>query len=360
MRIAITVPSLEKEFGGPSSKALRLGWALTELGHEVRVVGCGSAPGGVGLPALGKFHGTPIPRTTRPLTKAVRGADVLHIIGLRDPVGLAAAFTARRKRIPFVVEPVGMHRRHLRSVRLKTAYDRLLGDRVLGWGGRIIATSEAERATLVAHGIDPAGLSLRANGIDAGDLLPLPARGAFRSRLGIAPNAPVALVLARICALKGLEHFANAVGRIPGAVGVVAGPDERDGTLERLLSKPHLKVIPGGIWGQEKAQGLADADCLALPSESESFGSAAAEAACVGIPVVVTTTAGIAEWLDRESAAVVKYGDVDALAFALDEGMTSQARHSAARAAAPRLRETLDWSNLARQQIGIYREAGVR
>ena len=360
MRIVISVPSLEKEFGGPSSKALRLGRALAELGHEVRVAGCGTAPDGLGLPALGRFHGTPIPRTTRPLTRAVRGADVVHIIGLRDPVGLAAAFTARRMGIPLVVEPVGMHRRHLRSLHLKTAYDSLLGDRVMGWGGQIIATSEAERATLVAEGIAPMRLSLRANGIDVDDLLPLPARGAFRSRLGIAPDAPLALVLARIYALKGLEYFADAIGRIPGAFGVVAGPDEGDGTLERLLGMPHLKVIPGGIWGKEKAQALADADCVALPSESESFGSAAAEAACVGIPVVVTRTAGISEWLERDSAGVIEYGDVEALAFALADGMRSQARHIAAQAAAPRLRGTLDWSNLARQQVEIYRGAGAR
>jgi hypothetical protein len=79
------------------------------------VVGCGSARGGLGLPVLGRFHGTPIPRNTRPLTSSVKGADVVHVIGLRDPVGLVAALSSRRRSIPFVVEPVGMHRRHLRS-----------------------------------------------------------------------------------------------------------------------------------------------------------------------------------------------------------------------------------------------------
>jgi glycosyltransferase involved in cell wall biosynthesis len=253
-----------------------------------------------------------------------------------------------------------MHRRHVRSLHLKSAYDHLLGDRMVGWAGKIIATSEAERATLVAEGIDPSKLSLRANGIDVGDVLPLPARGAFRSRVGIGRDAPVALVLARICALKGLEHFAAAIRLIPDAIGVVAGPDEGDGTLDRLLGKPQLKVIPGGVWGKEKAQALADADCVGLPSESESFGSAAAEAACVGIPVVVTRTVGITEWLDRDSAAVVEYGDVDSLALALGEAMKSQARHTAAQAAAPRLRKRLDWSILARQQVEIYREASNR
>jgi glycosyltransferase involved in cell wall biosynthesis len=359
MRIVITVPSLEREFGGPSSKAIRLGRALTERGDVIRVVGCGSAPGGLGLPTLGRFHGTPIPRSTRPLTSTVKGADVVHIIGLRDPVGLVAALTARRRRIPFVVEPVGMHRRHLRSLRLKTLYDRLLGDLLLRRAASIIATSEREHAALIAEGISPDRVRLRVNGVDVGDLLPLPARGPFRSRLGIGPEVPVALVLARIYALKGLNHFADAIARIPGAVGVVAGPDERDGTLQGLLEQPHLRVIPGGIWGEEKAQALADADCVALPSESESFGSAAAEAACVGIPVVVTRSTGIAEWLNPQSARVVDYGDIGALASAMEEAMTDRSRRAAAEAAAPRLREALDWSNLAEQQAEIYRAAGA-
>jgi len=109
------------------------------------------------------------------------------------------------------------------ALHLKIAYDRLLGGRLLQWAGSIIATSDGERAALVAEGISPGRVSLRANGVDVGDLLPLPARGAFRSRLGIGPEAPVALVLARIYALKGLNHFADAIALIPGAVGVVAG-----------------------------------------------------------------------------------------------------------------------------------------
>ena len=56
---------------------------------------------------------------------------------------------------------------------------------------------------------------------------------------------------------------------------------------------------------------------------------------------------------------MVDYGDVDALASALEEAMTDRDRHVAAEAAAPRLREALDWSNLAEQQAEIYRAAGA-
>ena len=41
------------------------------------------------------FHGTPIPRSVGRLRSLVRGTDVVHVIGYRDPVGAIAARVAR-------------------------------------------------------------------------------------------------------------------------------------------------------------------------------------------------------------------------------------------------------------------------
>src|SRR4051812_21027205 len=97
MRIVLTVPSLGREFGGPIGKARGLGEALRTLGHDVRVVGVGrgDAQGWVGLPMAASFHGTPIPRSVGRLRSLVRGADVVHVIGYRDPVGAITARVAR-------------------------------------------------------------------------------------------------------------------------------------------------------------------------------------------------------------------------------------------------------------------------
>src|ERR1044072_8462726 len=102
-----------------------MGDALRRRGHEVAVVGTGNVvrPGVVSLPTAIRFHATPIPRRIAPLRDVVASADIVHVTALRDPVGLVAATTARRRHIPYVIEPAGMHRRRVRSGRIKAAYD---------------------------------------------------------------------------------------------------------------------------------------------------------------------------------------------------------------------------------------------
>src|SRR5207342_3557339 len=78
-----------------------------------------------------------------------------------------------------------------------------------------------------------------------------------------------------------------------------------------------IHVHTMGLWGREKLAGLADADCFAMPSLTENFGNAAAEAAAVGLPVVVSDACGVAEALDRHAHQVVAPGHVQDLAAAI-------------------------------------------
>jgi glycosyltransferase involved in cell wall biosynthesis len=283
-------------------------------------------------------------------------------MGLRDPVGTAAAIASRRNRIPYILEPVGMHRRRLRSERLKWVFDRMLGERVVGGASSVIATSHIERRELEADGVDGRAIVLRPNGIYVEDLLPLPRRGNFRSWRGIPADAPLVVSLGRIAAKKGLPDLVRAVGELPGVWFAVAGPDDGDGTVRKLRRACDIAgladrgvVHARGLWGRQKAELLADADVFALPSATENFGNAAAEAAAVGVPVLVSTECGVAEWLTGPGVRVVPHGEVaairDALVALLDERATS-----AAREAAPRVRADLSWKALAWSQADIYRD----
>lgn len=360
MRVLVTVPSLAPEYGGPAAKALQLRAALRSLGTEVELVGCGEE----GLPVLMRFHGTPVPRKLGPLLRAVRRSDVVHVLGYRDPVGSAAALGARRARVPYVLEPVGMHRRRLRSLGLKGAFDATIGRAVVRGAAAVVATSDLEARELLADGVDPRRVHVRPNGVDVDGLLPLSPRGSLRRRLGIPPDAPLVLALGRITAKKGLLGLAQALERLPSVWALVAGPDDGDGTLQALLEARRRRslderlVLHGGLWGSDKAQALADADAFCLPSATENFGNAAAEAAAVGLPVVVSDRCGVAEFLDPQASRVTPYGDVAALARAIREVTTPGVRR-AARLAASLVREALDWQTLAGRQLEIYREAGM-
>lgn len=363
LRIVLTIPDLGREFGGPLVTTRELADALRLLGNEVTVVGCGSAAsaGEIGLPRLARFHATPIPARYAPLFKAVRRADVVHVVGLRDPVGTMAAAGAAWHRIPYVVEPAGMYPRKVRSLHLKWLFDTTLGRRLLGGAAAVVATSGFEAAELRAAGLPAHRVVVRPNGVVPG-FVPLPPRGALRQRLGIPDQAVLVLVLARLAAVKGLPVLARALVSAPGVYALVSGPDSGDGTLPALRSLQtrlglgdRLKLIPGGLWGPDKAQALADADLYCLSSEYECFGLAAAEAACAGLPVVTSARCGVVGFLDPRSTRVL-----DApTAVALGEAIAAMAAEielwkARARAAASSVRATLSWDRIALRQASVY------
>jgi glycosyltransferase involved in cell wall biosynthesis len=361
--VLLTVPSLLREFGGPVTKARGLADALRSIGYPVTVVGVGSSPNTLGLPQLVRFHGTPVPARLGPLARSIRESKVVHIVGYRDPVGTAAALIAHREHVPYLLEPAGMHRRRIRSLAIKAAFDRFVGARVVRDSALILATSKLEASELEEDGVEAQRIRVRPNGIDTDGWLPLPPRGALRRRLNFPRDAPLVLSLGRITAKKGLFHFAEALATLNGVWGIVAGPDEKDGTLDRLLAArtrlglaERLAILPEGLWGRDRLQAFADADAFCLPSATENFGNAAIEAAAIGIPVVITNTCGGAEWLDSQSSRIVPYGDVVLLAKAVREVLQESSTRAAAEASAPRLRQALDWDVVVRLQVEIYQE----
>ena len=364
MRVLITVPSLDRSFGGPAVKVGQLAAALRGVGLDVRVVGCGSGQDALGLPIVFRYHGTPVPRSVRPLARLVRHADIVHILGFRDPVGTAAALTARRARVPYVLEPVGMHRARLRSVVMKRAHDSVLGRWIVSGASAVIATSRLEASELEEDGIESAKVRTRANGIDVDGLLPLPAPGTFRQAHGIPQDARLVVSLGRIARKKGLADLVTAIEGVSGMHAAIAGPDDRDGALDEVLRRraslgltDRVHVVPRGMWGAEKAQLFSDADVFCLPSATENFGIAAAEAAAAGLPVILTDECGVAEWLQPTSARVISSHDVGALKVALSSLTQGPGVRARAEAAAQGLRAELSWDRLASVQAHIYRVA---
>jgi glycosyltransferase involved in cell wall biosynthesis len=357
--VLITVPSLAREFGGPIGKALALADALRARGHEVRVAGAGGSQeiGVIALGRVGGFHGTPIPRWFAPLRRAVRGADVVHVLGFRDPVGTLATVEARRRRVPHVLEPVGMLQARVRSFRMKRTFDATVGAMVRHGAQALIVTSSVERDDLIRAGLDPSRVRVRPNGVSFEGLWPLPERGPLRERLDIPLDVPLVVTLARLSAIKNLPTLVQAVASTRSLYLLIAGPDAGDGTLEAIRvatategASERLRIEPRGLWGLDKASALGEADVFCLASHYESFGSAAAEAAGVGVPVVLTEGCGVKDVL--EHALVVSAGDADALRTALMRAADSGRERSELQAA--EVRERLSWATLAERQEAIY------
>lgn len=140
------------------------------------------------------------------------------------------------------------------------------------------------------------------NGIDLAHLrdVPADARRDVRTELGIAPDAPVVTMIARMHPMKGNSTMVRIMRRVvdecPGAVLVLAGDGPDRAPCEALVAEL-------GLGGQVRFLGhrhdvpelLAASDVVVMPSRSEGLGLAAIEALAAGRPVVAFDVGGLKE-----------------------------------------------------------------
>jgi glycosyltransferase involved in cell wall biosynthesis len=292
----------------------------------------------------------------------LRGFHLAHIFGLYDLLGPVVAWWCRRHGILYVVEPMGMYRPIVRSIAAKQLYHRLLGRALVAGAARVVATSTLEHDELVVSGVPPEKIAVRRNGVDLEEFETLPGRGIFRREVGAAITEHLVLYLGRLSRKKGLDVLARAFTGFDGAARLaVVGPDDGDGCLQdlqrliRALSLEERVTLTGPRYGRARLSAFVDADVFVLPSQSENFGNAAAEALACGVPVVVSDRCGIAEFVRTTGAGVVvPYGDVEALREAIRQVLGDDAFRASVRARAAELRAALSWEEPIAQQERMY------
>jgi glycosyltransferase involved in cell wall biosynthesis len=335
----------ELQFGGPPQKIHAFSRGMTRRGHEVRTVTLHSQRRGACeqvthddiavqyMPWLG-VGGRQVPYRLGVLEAAVQWAQVVHVYGLYNLLGPAAAFFAQRGARPLVLEPLGMYVPRTRHVRLKQWYHRLFTTRLLRQAAVVIATSPAEQAELAAH-VETARLVLRQNMLDVEQYRHLPDRLAFRKARQIAADERQIIYVGRISPIKNLVALVQAFGEAALArtrlllIGPQLEPDyaaEVQDTINWLGLAERVQLI-GPLYAADKLAALAAADLLVLPSTYESFGNAAAEAVAAGIPVLLSDTCGIAP-LINERAGLAVPPTVDGLAAGLQVMLTDHDRRA--------------------------------
>ena len=376
-RILFAAPAWwpSRAFGGPIPVARELVRRLVARGHDVDVVtttlldlhgrpGRRSRSGEVDGATV-HYLGTPLRYRWMGITPALPvalarlpRADVGHVFGFRDPVTTGSAAWLRLRRIPYVFEPLGMFRPRLRKVRLKRMLDATLYSGVARGAAAVVVSSERERDDVVAGGVDAAKVHVRGNGF------PEPYGGGrdgdVRARLGIPRGAPLVLYVGRIAAGKGIEHLLAVADEVPDAHVVLSGPDDRHGiaaAVRRAAAGGRVHALPPT---EEPPYDLyPQADVLVLPSEGESFGMAAAEAAAAGTPVVVSDRCGIAPFFDEGEALVVPY-ERAAVVDAVRRIVSDRAlRERLSRGGVDAARRN-SWERVVDRQEAIYRAVASR
>lgn len=360
------------ERGGPAVKVRSLARGLARKGHSVSVLTSDLGLEGLSNSALAvartnngwRYHEDGVetrylanwggyrslnwnPGTLEFCRKQLASFDIVHIYGTYDLLGPIVAAACRRKKIPYVVEPMGMFRPMVRNVALKRVYRRLFGDTLARGAARLVATSAQEEKELVEEGIPPGKISVRRNGIE----FPRPsgAAGDFRRQFGISPQTFLVLFLGRIVEKKSpellIEAFARwrseAKGKL-GAALIFAGPFENESYRKKLeaqavrLGLDSSALFIGPVYDERKWSALTDADVFVLPSQNENFGNAAAEAIACGTPVIVTDRCGVAPLIEGRAGLVIAY-ECEALVRALrqmsDVALRESLKHGCAEVA---------------------------
>jgi len=358
------IPSLSRVHGGPSNAIWSIARSIAPLGATVTVVSTDDdGPGrrlslesreslrnsaqGVEVVLLrrtGEFYTASAPGLLW-LMKNITHFDVIHVHALFSFMPVVAAWLARLRGVPYVIRPLGTlgayglsaRRRWLKKLSL------MLCERPLLRGAAAVhCTSDAEQFDVLA--VCPTARTV---------VIPLsvppfePASDAdARALLGARYGGPVVLFLSRLDRKKNvevlLEAFALLAPLQTDATLLIAGDGERDYVTSLRARAEALGLAAQVIWagrldGVAKAAAFTAATVFALPSHSENFGIAAAEALAAGVPCVLSPGVAIAAKVGEAGAGRVADMTPRATADALAVYLDSVEMRSAASVAAKRI-----------------------
>ena len=254
----------------------------------------------------------------------IHGYDIIHTHELFTFAPLAAARLARAERIPYLMTPHGAldtWGMRNKSRLVKATSLRLVEGPLLASAAAVNFMTALEQSRAATHHLSfrplvlPAGIG-DPDQPDESTMEPPAELTGDRRR--------VVLFLARLhpikCADILLRAFAGLEDRDSVLVMAGGGAPSLLESLQRLAGE--LGIAERVKWlgftgGAAKRWLLSRAAVFALPSASENYGIAAVEAMQAGLPVIVTSGCGLADFVSRHGAGFVTDGSVAALRSAL-------------------------------------------
>ncbi len=348
MRIAHVTDFYLPRVGGIEQQVQHLARRQVAAGHDVHVVTStpgddhdrdGAAPrlhrlGSARVPHLGPVSPRAwleVPALLRTLTP-----DVVHVhASVGSPLALIAGLSGRRERHPTVITVHSMWAHLSKPYRMlftAVGLDRLP---IVWTAVSAAAAAQVQLAVGPGHHV-----RLLPNGID-------PQFWAPRRRREPRTDVHVAAVL-RLAARKRPLALLSALRRSRAAL-----PDEvrlrasviGDGPLRdaarRYVARHgmHWVELQGTQPRERVREVLHDADIFVATARLESFGIAALEARCAGVPVVALTGTGVADFITHGREGLLADGDEDLVAALTRLAGSPDARATITahcRAAAPR------------------------
>ncbi len=363
MTIMHTSPPMGPSYGGPFESVRQLARSLTGAGaathvampwgeEAFRYLDCW-APAGVSLegrirvPALG-WSGA----YRRELLR--READILHTHGLwLHPSWVALAWKRKFSKphvasVRGMLEPWAWRHKAWKKRPVWWLWER----RNLQTASLLHATSEQEAQSFRDRGLNTP-IAVIPNGVE------LPGNGETGKQKA---ERKTLLFLSRIHPVKGLPLLLEAWAKVrpEGWKLRIVGPDEGGHRAELgrqtvALGLGETVAFVGPLAGEAKEAAYREADLFVLPTHSENFGIAVAEAMAHGLPVI--TTHG-APWklLEEERCGWWVPVNVEGIASALEDATRRSPEELAAMGMRGRkvVEERFSWDGIAQEFVACY------
>lgn len=351
MKVLHVIPSVNPALGGPTQVVLSLVKALRATGVDAEIATTndnGSKLLDVPLNQRIEYKGVPIwffPRFAHPMKEFIFSAELTRWLWQHVPdydlinthylfsyASTCAGAIARWQQVPYIVRTLGqLTPWALAQSRLKKQiYASLIERHNLNRAAAIHCTSVGEAEDVQKFGIKTPTITLPL-GVEQTIALP-EAKQKLREVYGLAPKTPIVLFLSRLhykkrpeLLLRSLSHLATQ-GKDFHLILAGSGEPSYLSELKNLVSSLGLTArtsFPGFAIGQDKQLLLQGADIFVLPSFSENFGVAVAEAMGNGLPVIVTPDVQIAPEIAAASAGLVVSGQERAFSEAIAQLLAS-------------------------------------
>ena len=381
MKVLHVIPSLAKEKGGPTQISLDLIRALNDCGIEAEIATTNDNGSGLlNVPLFEKidYEGVPVwflprfamplkeflfsPALTRWLWQHLGNYQLIHTHYLFSYAPTAAAAIARWYNLPYIVTPYGMLTswalNHQRGKKL--VYSLIERHNFRHAVGAYCATKDESQD--VENFRVPTSTFVIPYGVD----LPVTqeqARQELRSKYQITTETPIVLYFSRLHEKKRPDLLIQSLSQLKEQWDfhlLIAGSGEPDyenylHNLTNSLGLTSRTNFTGFITGQDKEILLQGSDLFVLPSFSENFGIAVAEAMAAKLPVIVTSGVQIAPEIAAADAGIVIDGEGSTLVEAITQLLQfPDLRKQLGNRGFELVKKRYSWRAIANQMANIY------
>jgi UDP-glucose:(heptosyl)LPS alpha-1,3-glucosyltransferase len=313
MRIGLVLEQFDPARGGREQWTWSFTQRLLELGHEVHVAARSCAAKVRRLPiACHPVQCDPSPITFAGAVRAVLeplSLDIVHDMGMGwycdvfHPHGGSMASSAERKLLFLPAWLRGLKRMANRMLPRHRTFHALMQRQYADHGQIVLALSRTSAADFQRfHGVAASRIRIVYNGVDTERFSPArchPLRQAMRSRLGLADETLMALIVAHNFRLKGVATLLRAMVRLEKAgrdlrLVIVGGKhiDSWRAAVARLGLGPRV-IFAGRV--DDPLPHYAAADFYVHPTYYDPCSLVALEAAACGLPLITSRFNGASE-----------------------------------------------------------------